>query len=183
MNKTPKRWKKLSSDILLEHDNIKISLDQVELPNGATAAYVRHAPVKNHAVIVIALNGRRQILIQREYSYPSDKVMWQLPGGSMEADESPETAALRELAEESGYSAQATTILGSFYTHNRFSDRKQYIVLCTSLFKHQLAADEDEFIESHWVSQKKLREMLKNGEFDNINLLAALNIWFYSKRT
>ena len=54
-------------------------------------------PAKTHAVVVIALNERQEILLQREYSYPSDKALWQLPGGGMLEDENVVTVANREL--------------------------------------------------------------------------------------
>lgn len=99
----------------------------------------------------------------------------------MEPGEEIAQAAVRELAEESGYSAKKTAVLGSFYVHNRLSDKQQYIVLCTDLFKHKLPADPDEFIQTSWMSRKKLKQMIADGLFDNINLLAALNVWFHSK--
>jgi ADP-ribose pyrophosphatase len=104
--------------------------------------------------------------------------MWQLPGGSIKKGESFEAAARRELAEESGFSARKLKVIGSFYLQNRFSDKRQYVVTCTSLFEHKLTADEDEFIDTTWLSKPRLIDMIKKGEFDNINLLAALNLWF-----
>lgn len=154
----------------------------MELADGHTTTYVRFAPTATHSVAAIVINAKAEVLIQREYSYPPNKVMWQLPGGSMLPGESPEAAALREVAEESGYSARSTLVLGSFYTNNRLSDKKQYVVLCRDLFKYQLPKDDDEFIETHWMTKKKLVTMVTNREFDNINLLAALNLWFHSKQ-
>jgi ADP-ribose pyrophosphatase len=180
MPKKPKPWKLLSSKVILDHERLKVTEDRLRLPNGRETNYVRHAPTKDHSVAVIALNTKNQILIQQEYSYPPNKVMWQLPGGSMNAGETIKAAAKRELAEESGYSAKKATILGSFYIHNRLSDKKQYVVLCTELFKHKLPEDEDEFIESYWLSKRQVTAMITKGKLDNINLLAALNLWFHS---
>jgi ADP-ribose pyrophosphatase len=129
-------------------------------------------------VAVIAVDVKGEVLIEREYSYPPNKVMWQLPGGSMKPKETPERAALRELAEECGYSAKQTHVLGSFYINNRLSDKKQYVVLCTNLFRHKLPEDEDEFITYKWFDETTLKSMISFGKFDNINLLAGLNLWF-----
>jgi ADP-ribose pyrophosphatase len=107
--------------------------------------------------------------------------MWQLPGGSMNKNEEIELAAKRELAEESGYSANKTEIIGYFYTQNRLSNQRQHVVLCTELYKHELPADEDEFIDTYWITKKKIELMISKGEINNINTLAALNIWFYNK--
>lgn len=181
MSKKIVPWKTLSSDVILNHPRLKITEDTAELPNGRTTRYVRHAAAETHSVAAIAVNSDGMVLIQQEYSYPPDKVMWQLPGGSMEPGESPEAAALRELAEESGYSAKKTKVIGSFYVHNRLSDQRQFIVLCTELFEHKLPENADEFISTHWMSRSKVIDKIRNNGFDNINLLAGLNFWLNMK--
>lgn len=171
-------WKKLSSKRLLNHSDIKIDEDTVILPNGKQIRYVRRAHEENDAVIVIAINNKGKILLQKEYSYPPNEIMWQLPGGSIKKDEQIIDAANRELAEESGYRADESEIIGFFYTNNRLSNKKQHIVVSTKLVKYKLQEDEDEFIDSYWINISDLHDYIKRGEFTNINLLAALNIWF-----
>ncbi len=175
-----KPWKQLSSKRILNNPLLQVDEDIVELPNGKKSTYVLHAPTSVHSVIMIAVNKDKKILIQQEYSYPPNEIMWQLPGGSMEEGETVTEAALRELAEESGYSAHKTTELGYFYVNNRKSNRKQHIVLCEDLFKHKLQEDSDEFIDSNWLTLDEIHEKIKTGEFVNINLLATLNIWFHA---
>jgi ADP-ribose pyrophosphatase len=181
MTRQIKKWQTVSSRLLVDHEQLRVIEDVVKLPNGRQSIYVRHASVSNHSVATIAVNDKKEILIQREYSYPPNKVMWQLPGGKMEDKETIEIAALRELAEESGYSAKKTTVLGSFFVHNRLSDRQQYVVLCSNIYEHSLPEDDDEFIESVWLPELTIKHMITEGEFDNINLLAGLNLWFWSK--
>jgi ADP-ribose pyrophosphatase len=177
MHSDPKNWKTHSTKVLLDHEQLKISEDIVELPDGVRRTYVRHAPSEVHSVAIIAVNGEGEVLVQREYSHPPNKIMWQLPGGSMNPGESIEEAALRELAEESGFSARKTDVLGYYFVHNRLSDKKQHVVLCTGLYEHKLREDFDEFIATHWIRRAELVRNIGAGEYDNINLLAALNIW------
>lgn len=130
---------------------------------------------------MIALNDKHEVLLQQEYSYPPDKVMWQLPGGSMRDGETIEAAANRELAEESGYHANNLSVIGSYYTHNRLSDQRQHVVQCTDLIEHKLDHDSDEFIRSSWVPLAELKAMIASGLCDNINLLAAYTLWSHRK--
>jgi len=174
-----KKWKTISSKSLLDHQRLKVVEDTVELPDGRLSDYVRHAPSHTESVAIIAVNTKGEVLVQLEYSHPPAKVMWQLPGGSMEAGETVEEAALRELAEESGYAAKQIVRLGYFYVHNRLSDKRQYIVLCQDLFKKKLQEDADEFIETYWLTMEEVKQKITTNEFDNVNLLAGLNLWFH----
>ncbi len=180
MTKKAKPWKRLASTNLFTHGDLSILEDLVELPNRKKTSYVRQAPTASHSVIMIAINSTGKVLVQQEYSYPPNKVMWQLPGGSMKPHETVEQAAKRELAEESGYGTKAVKVLGSFYTNNRFSNQVQYVVICEDLYPKNLPEDLDEFIDTFWMSRKGLKNMIAQGKFDNINLLAALNLWFQS---
>lgn len=173
----PKPWKKLSSRILLNNPKLSIQEDTVELPNGKITNYLMHANTKVHSVIIIAVNDKDQILLQREFSYPPNEVMWQLPGGAMEPGESVIDAAQRELAEESGYILEEIKEIGYFYVSNRKSNRKQYIVTGTMPKSSFAKGDDDEFIESIWLNKEKIDEMIASGEITNINMLAALQVW------
>ncbi len=179
MKNDPKLWQTITSKLILNNKQLQVTEDKVLLPSGTESTYVRHGKSLHDSVAIIAVNASGQVLLQREYSYPPNKVMWQLPGGSMLKGENIETAANRELAEESGYSAKTITNIGYFYVHNRLSDKKQHILLATDLTEHTLEADYDEFIESYWIDKSEIKHMISSGEFDNINLLAALNIWFH----
>lgn len=173
-----KKWKTLSRKEVLKHPRMHLVEDEVRLPNGITTKYLRQAPVGSHSIIVIALNVTGEVLLQQEYSYPPDEIMWQLPGGSIEEGEDSIEAAKRELHEESNVMAQHCQVIGHYFTHNRRSDQKQYVVVATGIEQSKGQADVEEFIESTWMSIDELRGKIGKGEIHNSNTLAALNIWF-----
>lgn len=173
----PKKWKFISRKTILKHPRLHLVEDEVALPNGAKVPYLRESPAAQQSVTAIALNAKDEILLQREYSYPPDEVMWQLPGGKIEHGEDITIAANRELSEESGYVARETRILGYYYTNNRRSNQKQYVVLCTDLIAHKEKEDGEEFIVSSWASAAELKQKIRSGEIHNMNLLAAVNLW------
>lgn len=172
-----KKWKFLSRKTLLSHPRIEIVEDTIELPNGSTITYVRHAPSSVHSVAVLAVNNRGEILLQREYSYPPDSVMYQLPGGGIHPDEETIDAANRELSEESGLKAHSSRVLGSFYVDNRRSDQMQFVVECKNLYVEKSDHDKEEFIESEWVSVDTIEKLVKEGKILNVNMLAALKLY------
>lgn len=172
----PKKWKFISRKTILEHPRLNLVEDQVELPDGTQVPYLRESRATRHSVTIIVLNAEKQILLQKEYSYPPDEIMWQFPGGAVNAEDIL-SAANRELSEESGIVARKIRILGYYYTNNRRSDQKQYVLLGTDLLTHKNSRDSEEFIESVWITITELKEKICKGEIHNINLLAAMNLW------
>lgn len=175
-----RKWKFISRKPLLDHPRMTIVEDTVELPDGRQVTYLRQAPDSNYGVGILAFNDKGELLLQREYSYPPDEVMYQNPGGGAQAGEEIIEAANRELSEESGYTASDCRVLGYFYVNNRRSNRKQYVVLCRKLQQHKLPQDAEEFIENEWVTLDRLNELIRSGKITNMNLLAALQLYYAS---
>jgi ADP-ribose pyrophosphatase len=176
-----KKWKKLSRTEILKHPRMHLVEDEVELPDGKTAKYLLHGPAMLDSVIVIAINEAGEMLLQREYNYPPNEILWQLPGGAIEKDEDILAAAKRELSEESGVTANDCKIVGYYYMDNRRSDRKQYVVVGRDLEKRDAQGDAEEFIESYWLPIGEVKRKIRDGEFHNITLHAALNVWLHGE--
>ena len=85
MNKhsKPHKWRRLSSRVVFTHPRIVLAEDEVELPDGKRSLYLRQVYQGKGGVIIICQNGGK-VLIQREYSYPVDDILYQFPGGKIE---------------------------------------------------------------------------------------------------
>ena len=172
-------WKKLTSNVLLKHPRLTVVEDDIELPDGHTSKYIYFTDT-NDAAMVIAIKGD-SILVQTEYSYPPDLNMYQLPGGAIEDGEDPLPAALRELEEESGYTAgddSEVSYVGYFYVNNRRSAAKMHIILVKDPVETgETNFDPEEYIESEWIQIPTLRSMIKEGKIINYSLLAGLALY------
>ena len=148
--------------------------DEVELPDGKRSLYLRQVYQGKGGVIIICHNGGK-VLIQREYSYPVDDILYQFPGGKIEEGETPEQAAQRELAEESNISAEDFQQIGWFYADNRRTNAKLYVVCARGTFRDNYShqPDDTEFISSSWLEISKLEQMISNGQIVNYSMLAA----------
>ena len=167
------KWRKISSRHILDHPRMQLVEDEVELPSGKKIQYLRQEYSGRGGVIVICRKGDK-ILVQREYSYPVDEILWQFPGGKIEADETPEQAATRELAEESGIKAEKAKCIGWFYPDNRRTNARLFVVECDYVTDDEKARPDDtEFIESEWIENGQISQMIRRGEVRNYAMLAA----------
>jgi ADP-ribose pyrophosphatase YjhB (NUDIX family) len=82
--------------------------------------------------MVIAIGEDGKILLQKEYSYPPNETLYQFPGGAIEKNETPEKAAIRELAEEAKLKGELE-YLGWFYVENRRTKAMLHVFLATQL--------------------------------------------------
>jgi ADP-ribose pyrophosphatase len=173
-----KIWKCLKSTVLFTHPRITIVEDEVELPNGEIINYIKFGE-SGQGVTVICMKNE-SVLLQKEYSYPVNEVLYQFPGGGIKRDEPPTAAACRELVEESGLEAKAVHYLGWYYTNNRRTNAKMHVVLVQD-FSETVKKDGDieEEIISEWIPMSQLKQMIKAGEIVNYSVLAALSLLTY----
>lgn len=164
-------WKCRKSSIIFQHPRISIIEDEVVLPDGTVTQYLKFGG--GTGVTILAIKDS-EILIQQEYSYPIDEVLYQFPGGGVKKDESPEQAAVRELIEESGFFANKVRRLGWYYPNNRRSNAMMHVVLMEDVVEaEKKGGDKEEKIISKWVPETKLSEMIRNGDIVNYSMLAA----------
>ena len=170
------KWNRLSQKVLLNHPRLSVYEDQVELPNGHITNYI-HFGANTGASMIIAKLKDGKLLLQREYSYPTDSWLYQFPGGAIEKNETPIQAADRELAEEAGLKGSLEK-LGFYYPDNRRSGRKMHVFVATELSPVKAEADIEEDIESYWFTEKEIDKKIKNGEIVNPSALAG---WAFYK--
>src|SRR5258708_10624807 len=162
-----KKWKQLKSRIIFEHPRITLVEDDVELPNGQTAQYLKFGGSGRRGVTIICMQGGK-VLLQQEYSYPVDEIMYQFPGGGVDKNESAAQAATRELIEESGLKPNNLKELGWYYVDNRRTDAKMYVMLAENVTaQKKQGGDAEEIIESEWIAVDKFKRMVRDGQIVN----------------
>ena len=126
---------------------INVQIDEVQLPNGrkTNRELVKHPG----AVAVIPITKDNKIVLVEQYRKPLEKSIIEIPAGKVEKGEQPELTALRELEEETGYTARELSFVTSFYTSPGFADELMQIFITDELEQLESPAekDEDEFIE------------------------------------
>ena len=149
--------------------------DRVRLPNGreATMDVVRH-PV---SVILVPLPDPGRVILVRQYRYAVDRWIWELPAGNVEPGEDREAAALRECAEETGWTARRVERMGAFYPSPGYCDEVMLFYRLTELTETaRLALDADEVLEPRIFTLDTARRMIAEGPVADMKSALGLRL-------
>ena len=99
---------KLTSEKIYSGCILDFYRDTVRLPNGGTAP--RELSRHVGAVCIVPLLDDGRVIVERQFRYPVNEVITEIPAGKRNSrDEAPEAAARRELREETGLRLTAIT--------------------------------------------------------------------------
>ncbi len=171
--------KTLSTQTLFSGKVINLELSKVELPNGneANREVVRHPG----GAAVLLVNGGK-ILLERQFRFPYNKVIWEIPAGKLNKGEDPEHAAKRELEEETGYRAEKLERLVEVYPSPGYTDEIIYVFSADAAKLEKQHLDDDEFVNAEFVDLKKCIEMIESGEICDAKTIAAVMKYIYDKK-
>jgi ADP-ribose pyrophosphatase len=128
---TPMELRLLSRKVLYTGRVIDLLVDQVEYPSGK--AGVREVARHPGGAVTVPLLDDGRVLLVSQLRYPVGKRVTELPAGKLDRGEDPVSAARRELAEETGYSAASLEHLATVYTTPGFCDEELHIYLARGL--------------------------------------------------
>ena len=124
----------ISSEEVFSGHLLRLRVDTVELPDGlhATREIVEHPG----AAAMVALTAENEVLLVRQWRHPIGRVSLELPAGTLEAGESVEDCARRELVEEIGYWPEELRKLGAINVSPGYSDEVIHIFLARELRRY-----------------------------------------------
>ena len=151
---------------------VNLGMETVKLPNNEILALeiVRHPG----GAVVIALDDQQQLCLIRQFRHAVGGWIWEFPAGLLEPFESPKTAALRELKEETGCDTAHLVPLGSMLSTPGFCTERLHLFLAENVVKGEACPEEHELIEVHWMPLKKVNAMATSGEIDDAKTIVAL---------
>ena len=153
-----------------------VCLDRVVWPNGERLArsLVRHPGI---SVIVPCLDKGRIVLI-RQYRYGVDRVLWEVPAGTIGRGESALGCAKREIQEEIGYRAARWRKLASSYTSPGYSTEAIHCFAATDLKKVPSALEHDEVLTAHVFTHAQVKRLMRMNQMKDAKSLIALFYFF-----
>jgi 8-oxo-dGTP pyrophosphatase MutT (NUDIX family) len=171
MSKNP--FKTLSTKIVYQNPWMRIREDAIIRPDGTEGIY--GVMESRNSVAITALNEKNEVYIIRSFKYPVSEWSWGLPGGGGE-DEDALIASKRELAEETGITANEWNVLGETRVSSGLMTERMAVLLARDLtFGEKIDADDSDLIsEGKFVSFDTIDEMIKDHQIDDAQTVTGL---------
>ena len=152
----------LDDRIVYEGKYLQLHHADVRLPNGETSyrEYLKHPG----AVMVIPLFDNGDVLVERQFRYPLQKVFIEFPAGKKDPGEAPLDTARRELLEETGYEAAEYLHITDINNALAYCDEVIHLYLAQGI--SQVSAqqlDDNEFVQLMRVPLDELMRWIRNG--------------------
>lgn len=163
--------KTLESQRIYEGAIINLRRDKVTVQNGTS---YREIVEHNGGAVLAALTAEGKLVMVRQFRKPAERVMLEVPAGKMDAGETPMQAAVRELKEETGYTAGNVKHLLSFYPSVGYSQEQLHLYLCTDLTAGETCFDENEAIDIEEMEVELLFNMVQSGQIQDAKTVIAI---------
>jgi ADP-ribose pyrophosphatase len=162
----------MPEELLLTTSRFKVVRDSYQTSNGQIKSreIVRHPGA---VVIVPRLDDGRVCLI-RNYRISVNQTLIELPAGTLDPQETPQSQAERELIEETGYRAATMRELHSFYLSPGILDERMHLFLATGLTEGAPARETGEEIDNLVVPWAEAIAMIFSGEIQDAKTIASL---------
>jgi len=141
---------------------VNIRRDTAQLQNGQLAP--REVVEHPGGVGIIPVTDDNKVLMVRQYRYPMEEELLEIPAGKLDEGESPLHCAIRELSEETGCTAGRIVDLGATYPSPGFCREVLYLFLALDLRSGAMHLDENELLSVEPVAIDELVDKIMANE-------------------
>ena len=167
------REKQLSFQYFFEGKIMKARLDEVLLPNGRRARREVCEHVGGVGVLPVDRSGN--IILVRQFRYPYDTELLEIPAGKLDHGAEDFTACgARELKEETGCTAGRIVPLGAQYPSPGFLTEVVHLFAALDLTEGEMQPDEDEFVEVVRLPIAEVEAMIARDEIRDAKTIVAM---------
>ncbi|BAT55230.1 NUDIX hydrolase [Nostoc sp. NIES-3756] len=169
------KWQILNSKMVLNHQWCQVRQDEVKLPSGAIIDDY-FVNIKPDIVLVFPITANREVIFVRQYRHGAENFFIELPAGRFDPkQESAEDAGLRELQEETGYTAKQLIKIGTLYDNPSKETNQIHFFLAENVIKvGEQNLDITEEIEVILIPVDSILEKITQGEISVAGTVAAL---------
>jgi ADP-ribose pyrophosphatase len=163
---------RIDSEDVFDGKLLHVKRDTVRLPDGKTATreYIAHPG----AVMIIPRLPDGKLLMERQFRYPLARVFIEFPAGKIDPGEDPATTAARELLEETGYTAERWSHIGTLHPLITYSTERIEIYTADALTFIGAQLDAGEFIEIFSATLDEALAWIDRGELTDVKTMLGL---------
>ena len=162
----------LDSEAVFDGALLHVRRDHVRLPDGSTG--LREYIVHPGAVCILPLFDDGRILLERQYRYPLQQAIVELPAGKIDPGEATAATARRELLEETGYVAQHWVRLTTIHPVCAYSTEQVEIWLARDLKFQGAKLDEGEFLETFILPVDEALQWVRSGRVSDVKTIIGI---------
>lgn len=150
---------------------LKMKRDTVALPDGQEAIreYLEHPG----AVAILAVLDDGRIVLERQYRYPIEQAVIEIPAGKLNPGEDPLLCAQRELQEETGYVAKHWRKIRRIHPVISYSTEFIDIYLAEGLVSGPARLDAEEFLDVFAAPLEELIEWVESGKITDVKTIIS----------
>ncbi|NWG12019.1 MAG: NUDIX hydrolase [Acidobacteria bacterium] len=157
---------------------VGLDVDTIQLPSGRTA--IREIVHHPGGVVAIPVLGDGRLVLIRQFRYPLQKYILELPAGKLDMDLTPLETVAREIEEETGYRAGTITHEISFCTSPGIIDEVIHLFIARDLEPTPHSREEGEHISVEAYSLEDCLNMVRSGEIADAKTIVGI-LWFRLK--
>ena len=141
---------------------VNVRYDMAELQNGCRVG--REVVEHPGGVGIVPVTKDNKVLMVRQFRYPMEEELLEIPAGKLDAGEDPFDCAVRELSEETGCTAGKYVDLGASYPSPGYCREKLYIYLALDLQPGEMHLDENELLSVEPIAIDELIDKIMANE-------------------
>jgi len=164
--------KRISGEEVYHGVIVDVFLDRAELINGS----VVKREVVDHpgGVGILPVDENNNCYLVRQFRYPFQREMLEIPAGKLERGEEHYSCAVRELSEETGFTADEYIYCGETCTSPGFSTEVLHVYIAKGLHYGNAHPDDDEFLNVEKYHLSELLNMVKRNEIKDAKTIIAI---------
>ena len=161
----------ISTELIYKGKIFDVSLDKIR---EGEIEYERDIIWHDGSAVIVPVFANNTVALVKQYRHAAKKYLWEIPAGSLEKGEAPETGARRELEEEIGVTAGKMEKLSEFYVSPGFLSEKMFVYLATDLTETAQNLEDDELIEVERFTFAQAFKMIRNNEIEDAKTIIGL---------
>ncbi len=129
------------------------------------------------AVAILPVVDSEHLCLIKNRRLAVEETLVELPAGTLEIGEEPHVAAVRELREETGYTAEEIIPFGECFMSPGILQEKMFFFIARGLTSGESGLEDDEQIETQIVTREQAMAMVLDGRISDAKTIVGLLLY------